>query len=154
MMTTAELATALEEWAIAELPDIKGSYDFPTAEKTQPLPDVAIEVDGVNTSLNPPDASLEAMFAIQQTAMRTWVVRLLLMVKPEPGDVASQQLAGFVDKLQASLMSDGTLGGRVSWTSKETRGSFTPPFVQFDDGTRGRAATLEITVGEPIPYEE
>lgn len=153
-MTTAEIADALTAWAVDTLPALQGSYNHPTAGKDQPLPDVAIEVDESRISQRPEDPSLSAIFAIEQVAMRTWNVRLLLMVKPEPGEAASQQLAGFVDDLMAAVMSDGTLGGQVPWTSKEMRGSFQPPFVQFDDGTRGRLATLELTVGEPIAYEE
>jgi hypothetical protein len=148
------MATALEAWAVATLPDLQGSYDYATAEKTQPLPDVGIELDNTAVTLSPPDPTLEQMFAIQQAMMRTWTVRVMLMVAPDPADTASSTLAGYIDALMASAVSDGTLGGRVSWLSKEMRGSFTPPFVQFDDGTRGRAATLELTVGELIPYEE
>jgi hypothetical protein len=154
MIATVDLAQALEDWAVATLPDLQGSYDFPTAEKTQPLPDVAIEVNTSTTEMSAADPSLQTVFGIEQVIMRTWTVNLLLMVPPEPGDVASEQLANFIDALQGSLISDSTLGGRVPWASKESRASLTPPFVQFDDGTRGRAATLELTVGEPIPYEE
>lgn len=153
-MTTQEMATALESWAVAMLPDLQGSYDYATPEKTQPLPDVGIELDNTTVTLNPPDPTLEQLFAIQQAMMRLWTVRVMLMVEPDPADVASSKLADYIDTLIASATADSTLGERVSWVSKEMRGSFSPPFVQFDDGTRGRAATLELTVGELIPYEE
>jgi hypothetical protein len=155
MIATADIAQALEDWVVATLPDLQGSYDYQTAEKTQPLPDVAIEVGQVTTAESTGDASLESFgFGIEQTALRNWTVSILLMVPPEPGQEASAQLAGFIDTLQADILQDGTLGGRVPWSSKETRASFTPPFVQFDDGTRGRVVTLEVTVGERVPIEE
>jgi hypothetical protein len=152
-MTTDELATTLEDWVLEKCPTIQGSYDFPTAEKTQPLPDVAVEIDNAAVSMAA-EGALAEYLAVQQAMARTWTVRLFLMVPPEPGDVATAQLTGFIDTLQLAIVEDSTLGGRVPWASKESRGSFNPPFVQFEDGTRGRAATLELTVGEPIPYEE
>lgn len=150
MIATIAIAAALEQWAVATLPALQGSYDYQVAAKVHPLPDVAIEITEASTKL----VSNLPYFNFEQTMVRSWTVRVFLMVDPEPGDTATDQLAGFIDALQASVISDSSLGGRVPLTGKEMRGSFVPAFVQFDDGTRGRTATLELTVMEPIDEED
>lgn len=150
MMSTSDIAEALESWALAVVPELNGSYDYSAAAKTQPLPDVMIEIIDVSTAVT----SEELLFNFEQVLVHVWKVRMLLMVPPEPGDTATDLLTGFIDALQASVINDQTVGGRLPLVSKEMRGSFNPPFVQFDDGTRGRVATLELTITEPISDEE
>ncbi len=137
------------------LPDLQGSYDHAVAQKTQPLPDVAVEMGEASIVLQELAPEVGApFFSVEQAHVRKWECKLLLMDKPEDDQAASEHLADWIDDLTDSVLNDSTLGGRVQWVGKNVRGGFDPPFVQFDDDTQGRLATLTIEVYEFIPIEE
>jgi len=146
-MTIQEVAEALIAWVLAECPTIAGSYDHPPDEKHQALPDVACEVTDVETKQA--DERFRA-FAVQQLEVRVFEAELLIVVDPDPAQTATFALYGFIDALQAAAKADMTLGSRVPAASPFTRASFRPPFVEFDDGSKGRIATLSIGIAEPL----
>jgi hypothetical protein len=146
-----EVADALVEWATETCPTFKGSYDHDPDAKTQPLPDVAAFVANESEGASDPTLGLEiADFGIQQANLHTLRATLLLMVEPDDAGAATEQLQGFVRDLAASVRADRTLGGRVPATSPFWQASYEPPFVEFDDGTKGRAATFSLVIAELI----
>lgn len=150
-MDAIDAADALVEWALATCPDLKGSYDHDPSSKTQPLPDIAASVTAEEDTSSEPTLGLEtADVGIQQADIHVMRATLLMMVDPEPAQDATEQLQGFVRDLAASLRTDQTLGGRVSAVSPRWQASYDPPFVQFDDGTEGRAAYFSLAIAELI----
>lgn len=149
-MTTEQTAEALVAWVLEVVPEMQGSYDHPTDRKDQPLPDVAVEFESIE--IGGGDEFSE--FDIQQVAMRVRRANVLLMVDTEPAEAASDQLTDFIDRLMENGLSDRTLGGRVLRVSATMRASMTPPFVEFDDGTKGRLATLTIAVADVVEIDE
>lgn len=148
-MNTADVATALEAWAVESVPELH-SYEHAPATLDEALPLVVAEVQG-DRLVDARTAGFSAS-AYQQTLMRVWDASLLLLVQPgrTPDEtwVASQKLYEFVDALGGALRTDHTLGGRVEAASPLYTASYDPPEVQYADGTVARAATLRVNVGE------
>lgn len=148
-MDATETAEALVEWALETCPALKGSYDFDPSHKDQPLPDIAAYVSSEEVTATDPSTGIEvADLGIQQAELHVMRATLLMMVDPEPADTASQALQGFVRDLAASLKADQTLGGRVPAASPRWQASYEPPFVQFEDGSEGRAAYFSLAIAE------
>ena len=84
--------------------------------------------------------------------LRVFDFNLMFLVEPEPADVATKQLEEFVDTMTAAILADPSMGELLPNValSPVFDTSFTPPFVEFEDGTRGRIATMELKVGEVI----
>lgn len=144
-MRTTDLATRLELWAASVVPALN-TYPNQPPELGKALPIVICEVRRKRRSTSREMSKLQ----YQQTAVRLWVVSLLLMVTPEPAWTASQALYGMVDDLEDALVKDSTLGGRVPTCEKDVEATFEPPEVQHADGTVARVATLQLTVGEQV----
>jgi hypothetical protein len=150
-MDASRVADALVEWAIDTLPDLKGTYDHDPDSKTQPLPDLAVSVASEETRASDPTLGLPlADLGIEQATLHSLRASLLLMVDPEDAGVATEQLQDFVRDLREAVKADQTLGGRVFLASPYIQASYEPPFVEFDDGTSGRAATFSIVITELI----
>jgi hypothetical protein len=143
-----DAATAIEEWAVATVADLQGSYDYAAAEKTQPLPDCSAEVASVEIGIDPRFFPREAR--LEQADFRTLTFDLILVTAPEPAREASRWLGDAADDLSEALRSDDTLGGRVNRASKRHAWSFKPPFVRFDDNTEGRQATMTLALAEEV----
>lgn len=158
-MTTREIATAIEEWVVELIPALDGhSYDYHASEKSHTLPDVAVEIDEMQTGDSPRDVGMDDILVApsgwEQVVFRSWTVRVLLMVDENPPSAAEATLNEYSDTLHDGVLNDRTLGQRVPWTSRRIRSDMTPPFVIFDDDTRGRLVTIEMLVGDAIPYED
>lgn len=150
-MDANQIAEALVEWALATCPNLEGSYDHDPESKTQPLPDVAAVIGGEGDGPSDPSLGLEISdFGLQQATLHTARASLILMVDPGDGDEATEQLQGFVGALAASLRADRTLGGRVPAAAPVWTASYEPPFVEFDDSTKGRVATFSLVIAELI----
>lgn len=158
MTDTPTLTALIEAWAVATCPELSGSsYEFHPSQKSKPLPDIAVEVNDVSTGYTPSDVGLEGPVGgagWQQAMFRAWIIELMLMVDPTDPGAAETQLKGFSDALQNSVLSDNTLGNTVPWVNRRMKSTFTPPFVQFEDGTRGRLMTMTIVAGEVVPFDD
>lgn len=141
---TETLASSLEAWA-ADLLSINTVEHAPTS-LSDALPLVVSEI--TNDSRASSQANLPAVGTYQQTHVRARIVRLLLMVTPEPSWDATKLLYGYVDTIGAEILRDPKLGGRVETTSPFYEASYDPPEVQYEDGTVARAATVTLTIGE------
>jgi hypothetical protein len=155
MTNIAELSDLLVEWAVATVPDLLGAYDHAPERKTQPLPDIGVEVatTAIVTDADPRFPHLN----IQQFILKVYTFNLHLMVNPDPPETAAEQLSGFADALMDAVINDLTLGMRLApfygTASPAVSASFDPPFIRFDDGTEGRHCVVTINIGEPKSLE-
>jgi hypothetical protein len=144
-----EVAAALVQWAKDTCPELKGAYDFDPPAKTQPLPDVAASVASEEVRRNAPELGLAVTdLGLEQADVHVVHATMLLMVPPDPPEVAAELLQSMFNALRLSVAADDTLGGRVPAASTYLSVSYDPPYVEFDDGTKGRAAFVSIAVAE------
>lgn len=167
-MTKEEAIAAVLEWAQAVAPDVADrGYDYVPASKPKGLPDVVCELQTEAVVREDPDFG--ALVDTQQVAaLRVWDLELSVMAgaKPrEPADdealdddqlvdeahqAASKQLRAIAQQLGDALLADETLGGRVQLASPFCIFDFTRPFVEYQDGTRGREMRMALKVAEPL----
>ena len=158
MLDTQALADALVDWAVATCPAILGAYNHPHAQKENDadgkvlFPDIAAEIQSTRTVREDNEHFPE--LTIQQLLLRVHTFSLMFVVDPNDPEQATKDLEGIIDKLTEELVGDKSLGDRVVRASPITTASYEPPFVEFADGTRGRFATLEITVADIIDEED
>lgn len=148
-MTSEGVCNEVLEWVMA-ITDIDTGYDFIPAQSTGPLPDVIVDVEHVNvveTSDLFPHAN------IQQAWVRVYTMGVSIMVDNTEPETAAESLRDYADALGASLLANGTLGGRVPMVSKRHEFDFTLPFTVRNDGTRGREMTMSMTVAELVEEE-
>lgn len=147
-MDIADVREALVEWAQEVCPTIQTAYTYPVSSKAAgDLPDVMAEVLAVSVALRSPDIS---KLELEQVRVKRFDCRLSFMFEPEPAETAVQGLDGFADALLSALLEDSTLGGRVDETGDEPSVVFDPPFAEYPDGTKGREAVLNLTVGHKV----
>ena len=147
-MTADEVIEAVVAWALEAVPELVGSYAFAPAGKTEGLPDVVADHATIEYVLD--DDRRFPWLSLQQTVIAVHSIGLSFMVSNEQEAAAAATLRGYSDALAASLLADGTLGGRVPMASPLMTFDFTRPFVEYQDGTRGREVTMELAVGVPM----
>ncbi len=158
-MTTSAVAAAVEAWIVEIIPGMDGkTYDYHASQKSHPFPDAAIEVDEVRQGDTPRDVGMDDINAApqgwEQAVYRSWTIRVILITDEDPPTEAEANLQEWSDTNQDAVLSDRTLGGRVQWVSHNVRSGFTPPFVEFEDGARGRMVTVEMLVGAAVSFED
>jgi hypothetical protein len=148
--TTQEIADAIVEWTRGKIPALETGYAFPADEKTGDLPDVAAEIQRIKIQRTSTENFPAA--GVQQVLIRVFQFNLMFLVNPDPAEEATKQLEEFVDTITTALLEDPSMGELLPNVSLSPvfDSSFTPPFVEFEDGTKGRMATMELVVGELI----
>lgn len=146
-MTSEEVAQAVLAWAREAVPALEGGYAYLPSQKDQLLPDVVVDVAEVEVARQLAEFP---MSQIQQFFVHVFRCELSFMVDNSDPESAAQALRAMEALTTASLMRDGTLGGRVDFISPLFSYDFTPPFVEYADGTRGREMVMRMSVGEPI----
>jgi hypothetical protein len=144
----------LVEWAGTQT-GITSEYAYAAGQKTMALPDVAAEIQ--REAIARADTSLLPTSSIEQVVVRSYVINLMFLVAPDPPDEATNTLTGYVDTLTTAILTDPTCGGALGENiiiTPEHQATFTPPFLQFEDGTRGRTCTMELTLAELASYED
>lgn len=149
-MDTGTITDGVLAWARETVPELTGGYSYVPAAKDQALPDVVVELNGLETVVNDPRFPFEA---IQQRIIFAHSIGLSFMVDNTDPEAAAETLRRWADVLSASLLAGGTLEGKVPFVSPLFRWDFTRPFVRYQDGTTGREATLAITVGDLVEVE-
>lgn len=154
MNKTQDIADAIVAWTRSHLEAIQTGYAFPADTKTGALPDVAAEIQKI--SLQRTNSEDFPVSGIEQVVMRTFDFHLIFLVEPDPADVATVQLEGFVDTMTEAILADPSMEGALANVAIAPifDASFTPPFVEFEDGTRGRIATMELKVGELLDSDD
>jgi hypothetical protein len=158
-----EAAEAVAAFVDETLPDLEGRVsDHVVAGKGQ-LPDAVCDV--TQKRVQQGDDDLFPFASIQQSWLRIFDVEVSVMTSLEldPGDYASeealstavaeaeqQQLRAFGAALEAAVFAANFKIGScmVSPTMLVDYGA---PFVEYDDGTRGRQFVWTFSIGEKIP---
>jgi hypothetical protein len=149
-MTSDEIAGGVVEWARAILPALLAGYDYTVSMKDR-LPDVVVDFTGVGVrrvDADFPYADLQQTLVVRHDLMLSFMVD-----NTEPASAAGQ-LRSFADALLLSILQDGTLGGRVPFVSPYVTFDYTPPFVQYADGTEGREMTMTLSVADPVEVSQ
>jgi hypothetical protein len=149
-MTENEVAEAVAAWAVETLPELNASYHYLSASKGA-LPDVMVDVDEkTRVAEHPAFPGVR----IQQADLRVFELTMALMVESGDGPTAdkdeTEQLRDFGSRLETALVADATLGERVPMAAPAAVFNYRLPFVQYDDGTRGRQMTVTMFVAEPV----
>ncbi len=150
-MNATEAAAALSEWASDTCDGLNNAYNHDPATISHALP---IATAGVTTEAvvrsDPTLGIAITDLGIEQANVHVLRSTILLIVDETPGEEAAQELEGFVAELAAALKSDETLGGRVTAASPFWSASYEPPFIEFDDATKGRVAYFSLAIAELI----
>lgn len=148
-MTTEQVAAQVLAWTREVLPALEDGYDHVVSSKDM-LPDVVVDLVGTRIELADNDYPY---IDLQQTMIVRHDLQLSFMVDNAVPETASAQLRGFADALVLSVLQDGTLGGRVPFVSPYVNFDYTPPFVQYADGTEGREMTMALSVADPVEVQ-
>lgn len=152
-MTEQEAALAVEAWVNEVLPELAASYPHIVAGKNE-LPDAVVDV--TMKRLVPEDPEFFPFAALEQTWLRVFPVEVSFLVESgDPSDeeasrLEQEQLRDFGRRLEAAFWADATLGDRVPMASPRLEFDYSAPFIEADDGTRGRQMILTMAVGEPV----
>jgi hypothetical protein len=149
-MTTQDAIEAIVEWLRDVNPELLFGYAYPPVQKNT-LPDVVVECDRSLLELGDTDFPL---YDIQQHLIRRWDLTISFMVENTDPGAAASLLRTFEDRVTTQVLSDSTLGRRVPFISPFVTFDYTPPFVEYADGTRGREMTLSLSVGELVEADQ
>jgi hypothetical protein len=149
-VTGDEVAGGVVAWARDVLPDLLAGYDYTVSMKDR-LPDVVVDFTGVGVRRTDVDFPY---VDLQQTLIVRHDLMLSFMVDNTDPEAAASQLRAFADALLLSILQDGTLGGRVPFVSPYVTFDYTPPFVQYADGTEGREMTMTLSVADPVEVSQ
>ena len=149
-MTTREITDEIVAWADQLIPELEYAFNHATDEHGG-LPDIAVEVTGINFTTAPVEGRLAKLQQIEQTRTKIWDLEVILVVPPDPAQDAENMLKDFSDRLLDDfLVPAGNIRSRFAWVNDTPRVSFRPPLVEFEDGTRGRIVTLFMQVGQQV----
>lgn len=155
--TAAELVAA---W-VGEVCDVPAErrFAYPQATKAAELPDVAAAVTDSRVQAGP-DAIYFPLLMLEQTWLNLYVVEFSLMVEQgnddEAAAAAQATVYGFAKSLREAIVGDPSLGGTLDaaagvFASPLIGFDFREPFVEYEDGTRGRVTPGVVRLAEAIP---
>lgn len=147
-MDATEAPGKLIAWVEAVIPAIQSAYDYVPASKPEGLPDLVVEV--ARTELVRDGAERFGVWNLQQVMIDVFTCNLSIMVDNGDPQQAAADLRGYRDLLIADARSNPTLRGNVLVASPFMVADFTQPFVEYEDGTRGREMTLTIDIGDLV----
>lgn len=155
-MTSEEAVQAVLDWIAQVVPEVAESrYDYLPLEKPLALPDVVAELGNERVAIDDPAFPFSR---IQQAQLRVWTIGASFMVNAGESageaQAATRELRDMAERLVQGVLADATLGERVQMASPLVGIDYTPAFVQYGGGTRGREMTLELSVGELIQEAE
>lgn len=162
-MTPEDFVAAAQAWAEASAPELTGrSYDYVPGAKPKGLPDVVVELQQLAVVQEDPDfpfAALQQIPALRVASLELSIMAGVMPADPssetavdEAHEAASAHLRALAALLGDALVGEGgeTLDGRVPLSSPFHVFDFTRPFVEYDDGTRGREVRMTIKLAEPL----
>jgi hypothetical protein len=144
------MVAVLADWIMETVPELALSYEFEPVEKTE-LPDVVVVLDDSIIELG---NTTFPLIDIQQRVIQRYDFTVSFMVDNAEPEAAAVKLRGYADALRAGLLRDGTLGQRVLVASPFVTFDYTPPFVVYPDGTRGREMTMSMSIAEQAEVEQ
>ncbi len=147
-MTSDDASQAVTEWITERVPALIGTYDHVPAEKAMGLPDAVVQI--LRTGVQMGGGERFAFWDIQQRAIYAVEMEVSFMVDNSDTQAAAALLREWENTLLMGVMGDPTLGGRVPFASPLVEFDFTAPFVEYEDGTRGREMTMTLAVGDLV----
>lgn len=148
-MDSEAAVTALVAWVPTVIPEVAGRvYDHVPAAKPLGLPDVVIE--SARTGIEPGGSGRFAFWQLQQAVIYFVEASVSVMVDNDDTALAARLLRSMEARLLRSVLEDTTLGQRVPFTSPLVEFDFTGPYVEYEDGTRGREMTMTLAVGDLV----
>jgi len=147
-MTSEDAITKIVEWAQEVVPELVAAYAHVPTVKSEGLPDLVAELRSTGVGMGGTDRF--RFWDIQQRAIYFVEADLSFMVDNSDQQAAAQQLREFENRLLMGVMGDPTLGKRVPFCSPLVEFDFTSPFVEYEDGTRGREMTMTLAVGDLV----
>lgn len=166
-LTEHTAAVAVVEW-IGDTCAIPAErrFPYPQATKTEALPDASAWVNSSRVQVGPDQAEFPLAF-LQQVWLTIFVVEFQVMVEQgvaHPDDAVEEEVAAetaqaqlydYATALRASIRGrqnlDGKLDGVGQLASPLLAFDFTVPFIEYEDGTRGRVMPGSISVAQQIP---
>lgn len=147
-MTEQEAAVALTAFVEEKIPALAATYPYNTLEKGE-LPDAMVEV--LNKRITRDDPAFPYA-QLQQVYLKVFQCGVSFLVDADSGTDAQQTelLRGFGATLEDEATGDATLGGRVQFCSPLMTFDYDTPFIQYQDGTRGRQMVWSVALGEVI----
>jgi len=156
-----DVAVAVKAWLEETLPDLAIVYPHITAGKGA-LPDAAIDVQAKR--IVPADLENFPFRQLEQSWLRVFPVEVSILTALEPTDPEASieeqsadveereqaQLRGFGAAIEDAIFEDTSLGDRVYMCSPRIEIDYAAPFVEYDDGTRGRQMAASIVICETI----
>ena len=150
-MDTNAMCDALAEWAQETVPAIESAYTHLPGSKPEALPDVIVEL--TRSYIQRGGGEQFPFWQLQEMHVEGYDCQLAIMVDNSDPDAAATALRGYRDLLAAAVRAQPTLAGRVPFRSPFVSFDFTPPFVEYEDGTTGREMTMSLTVGDLVEVE-
>lgn len=150
-MTSDEIVVGACEWLMEVHPELTHAYPYAPLQKDSALPDVVVEMDAAALVIG--DGSFP-MRDIQQRFITRWDLTASFMVLNEDPSAAATLLRVFADRCVDEMLADSTLRHRVPFVSPFVTFDYTPPFVEYADGTRGREMTMSFSVGELVEVQQ
>jgi hypothetical protein len=156
VLTTKGAAEAVVAWAGEVLEIGTGSQAaYPQAGKFHELPDVAAVVQH-RAQREGGDEHYFPFADLQETWLVIYVLEVSVMVEVEGKDEASakaahEYLEQATDALADAIYDDATLSGHLTgkqMASPTFTVDLSSPFIEYDDGTRGRAFFASMAVAE------
>ena len=150
-MTNEQIIDALAGWVAATVPDVDGKvYKAPPAEKDLGLPDCIVALLVEDPTLD--DAQFPMLAGVQQIDGYTLRFGLSFMVQVEPGmagELAADQLVrSYAEAIKRAVRADDAALGQRELIGVGPSFDYDPPFVQYQDGTRGREMTCQLAVAQ------
>jgi hypothetical protein len=149
-VTSDEIVNGVGDWLTDLHPELMRYYAFSPTSKGD-LPDVVIEIEGAGVRFGDETFPIRA---IQQALIERWDLTASFMVLNEDPEGAASLLRTFADRCVTDVLSDSTLRGRVPFVSPFVTFDYTPPFVEYADGTRGREMSMTLSVGQLVEVDQ
>lgn len=149
-MFTADQVTAyLVAWLTGVVPALgERTYDYAPSGKPLGLPDASIILLTQSLALGNADDTPWA--ELQQVRVMVYEFGVSFMVDAGTDDdgerTADVALRGYGDALLGALAPDGAVLADKLLAAPAATMDFATPFAEYEDGTRGREATLTVSV--------
>lgn len=151
-MTNEQIIEALKAWVAVVIPDVAGKvYIAPPASKDLGLPDCVLALLAEEPVLD--GEQFPYLAGIQQVEGYTLRFGLSFMVQVPSNDVGGEATAdravrAYAEALKMALRSDDAALGDRELLGRAPAFDYDPPFVQYQDGTRGREMTCALAVAQ------
>lgn len=148
-LTSEDAVQAIKAWLPTVAPELTDKvYDHVPGPKPLGLPDCVIEV--TRTGIEETGSTRFRFWDIQQKWVYFVEVSLSFMVDNADTQDAAGYLRDLEHRLVLGVLQNPTLDNAVPFASPLTSFDFTAPFVEYEDGTKGREMSMTLAVGDLV----